>query len=49
MNIGFKTGDARQTLEEYNLEITEGEDEIEKGEFITAQQSTKNKEKVLFC
>ena len=36
MNIGFKTADRSQTLEEYNLEIEEGEAEIERGEFITA-------------
>lgn len=36
MNIGFKTADRSQTLEEYNLEIAEGEAEIERGEFITA-------------
>ena len=36
MNIGFKTADPSQTLEEYNLEIAEAEAEIERGEFITA-------------
>ncbi len=36
MNIGFKTAEHSQTLEEYNLEISEGEAQIERGEFITA-------------
>ena len=42
MNISFKTGEKAQTLEEYNLEITEGEAEIERGEFITADQLKKD-------
>ncbi len=41
MNIGFKTGEKAQTLEEYNLEIAEAEAEIERGEFITAEDLKK--------
>lgn len=36
MNIHFNTLDKRQTLEEYNLDISEAEAEIERGEYITA-------------
>ncbi|MBA3675738.1 MAG: hypothetical protein H0W75_12425 [Chitinophagaceae bacterium] len=42
MNIGFKTGESRQTIEEYNIEIAEGEAEIERGEFVTAEQLKKD-------
>jgi len=42
MNIGFKTGESRQTIEEYNLEIEEGEAEIDRGEFVTAEQVRKD-------
>lgn len=41
MNIGFKTGENVQTLEEYNFEISEGEAEIERGEYVTADQLKK--------
>lgn len=36
MGIGFHTTDKPQTLEEYNIDIEEGDAEIEKGDFITA-------------
>ncbi len=41
MNIGSKTADHCQTLDEYNLEISEAETEIERGEFITAEDLKK--------
>ena len=36
MGIEYQTSE-RQSLEEYNNEISEAEDEIAKGEFITAE------------
>ena len=37
MNISFNTMEKRQTIEEYNLDIAEAEAEIERGEYITAE------------
>lgn len=41
MNINYSTLDKRQLIEEYNLEIEEAEAEIERGEFITAENLKK--------
>lgn len=41
MNINFNTAEKRQTIEEYNLEIAEAEAEIERGEYITAEDLKK--------
>lgn len=41
MNIGFNTFKKRQTANEYNLEISEAEAEIERGEFIEAEDLKK--------
>jgi hypothetical protein len=41
MNIHFNTSEKRQTLEEYNLEISEAEAEIERGEYISAEDLKK--------
>jgi hypothetical protein len=41
MNINFATSDKRQTLEEYNLDISEAEAAIEGGEYITAEDLKK--------
>jgi len=41
MNISFATAEKRQTIEEYNLEINEAEAEIERGEYITAEDLKK--------
>jgi hypothetical protein len=40
MGIEYQTSE-RQSLEEYNNEISEAEDEIVKGEFITAENLKK--------
>ena len=40
MGIEYQTSE-RQSLEEYNNEISEAEDEIAKGEFITAENLKK--------
>ena len=40
MGIEYQTSE-RQSLEEYNDEINEAEDEIAKGEFITAENLKK--------
>lgn len=36
MGINFQTVEKRQTAEEYNRELEAGDDEIERGEYITA-------------
>lgn len=36
MGIGFHTSEKPQTLDEYNQDLEAGNDEIEKGNFITA-------------
>ncbi len=41
MNINFNTAEKRQTIEEYNLDIAEAEAEIERGEYITAEDLKK--------
>jgi hypothetical protein len=41
LNIDFKTSEERQTIEEYNLDIAQSEDEFEKGEYITAEELKK--------
>lgn len=41
MNISYDTKENRQTLEEYNYDIGEAEAEIERGEFITAENLKK--------
>jgi len=41
MNISFDTAEKRQTIEEYNLEINEAEAEIERGEYLTAEDLKK--------
>jgi hypothetical protein len=37
MHIGFQTKEKRQTLEEYNEDLERGDAQIERGEFITAE------------
>jgi len=37
MHIDYQTNDRPQTIEEYNEDLLEGEAEIERGEFITAE------------
>jgi len=41
MNINFNTTEKRQTVEEYNREIAEAEAEIERGEYVTAEDLKK--------
>ena len=41
INIKFNTTEKRQTVEEYNREIAEAEAEIERGEYITAEDLKK--------
>lgn len=41
MGIGFHTAERAQTLEEYNIDLEEGEAEIEKGNFVTNKQLKK--------
>ena len=41
MNINFNTTEKRQTGEEYNMEIAEAESEIERGEYVTAEDLKK--------
>lgn len=36
MGISFHTTEKPQTLDEYNKDLEEGEDEIKRGDFITA-------------
>ncbi len=44
MGIEYETSE-RQSLEEYNREISDAEKEIEKGEFITAEELKKQAHK----
>jgi hypothetical protein len=37
MDIGFQASEKPQTLAEYNIDLEEGNAEIERGEFITAE------------
>ena len=37
MNISFETVEKPQSLEEYNIELDEGNKEIERGEFVSAK------------
>ncbi len=37
MNIGFRTSESRQTIEEYNHDLDAAEAPINRGEFITAE------------
>ena len=41
MNINYSTAEKRQTIEEYNRDIEEAEEEIERGDFITAENLKK--------
>lgn len=41
MNIKFNTFERHQTLEEYNMDIAQAEEEIERGDFITAENLKK--------
>lgn len=41
MNIKFNTFERRQTFEEYNMDIAQAEEEIERGDFITAENLKK--------
>jgi predicted transcriptional regulator len=41
MNIKFHTAEKRQTIEEYNQELAEGEADYEKGNFITTDELKK--------
>ncbi len=41
MNIKYDTAEKRQTLEEYNRDIEEAEEDIERGGFITAENLKK--------
>ena len=41
MDIKYNTSERRQTLEEYNGDIEEAEEEIERGDFITAENLKK--------
>jgi hypothetical protein len=41
MNIKYNTEERRQSLEEYNRDIEEAEEEIERGDFITAEELKK--------
>lgn len=45
MNIGYRTSESRQTIEEYNADIDEAETAIDKGEFITAVALKKEAQK----
>jgi hypothetical protein len=36
MHIGFQTTEKPQTLDQYNQDLQEGDNEIDRGEFITA-------------
>jgi hypothetical protein len=42
MGIGFYSAERAQTLDEYNKDLEEGEDEIEKGNSITNDQLKKD-------
>lgn len=41
MDIKYNTTEGRQTFEEYNKDIAEAEEEIERGDFITAENLKK--------
>jgi hypothetical protein len=41
MGIGYQTAERPQTLEEYNIDLEEGDAEIEKGNFMTNDQLKK--------
>ena len=45
MNIGYRTSESRQTIEQYNADIDEAETAIDKGEFITAVALKKEAQK----
>lgn len=38
LSIRYKITEERQTIEEYNKDIAESEEEIERGEFISAEK-----------
>lgn len=40
-HIDFETTERRQTIDEYNEDLEQGEAEIERGEFITAEELRK--------
>jgi hypothetical protein len=37
MDIGFETVEKPQSLEEYNIDLDEGDSEIENGKFVSAK------------
>jgi len=37
MGIGFHSADAPQTVDKYNRDLEMGDDEVERGDFITAE------------
>ncbi len=41
MNIKYDTTERRQSLEEYNRDIEEAEEDIERGDFVTAENLKK--------
>ncbi|WP_153797747.1 hypothetical protein [Foetidibacter luteolus] len=41
MGIEFQTSEQRQSIDEYNKELEEGDAEIERGEFILAEDLKK--------
>lgn len=41
MGIGYRSTERSQTLEEYNLDLMKGDEEIERGDFITAEELKK--------
>jgi len=43
--IDFDTAEKRQTLDEYNQELEEGEADYQKGNFITTEELKKRMEK----
>ncbi|SEL66919.1 hypothetical protein SAMN04488505_102807 [Chitinophaga rupis] len=45
MNIGYHTSEKPQTVAEYNQDLEAGNDEIEKGGFITATDLKKEADK----
>ena len=45
MEIDFHTAEKRQTTDEYNQELEEGETDYQKGNFITTEELKKRMEK----
>ncbi len=41
MNIKYNTAERRQSIEEYNRDIEEAEEDIERGDFVTAENLKK--------